>query len=70
MIYAQWALGQIGDTAIMIEKVAPFLRQQLTELEKCELIDMVDDAACAVPVSQRYGQRVRTLKQRLGLQVD
>jgi hypothetical protein len=70
MIYAKWAFGQIGDTAIVIEKVAPYLRQQLTELEKCELIDMVDDAACAVAVSQRYGQRVRKLKQRLGLQVD
>ncbi len=70
MIYAKWAFSQIGDTVIVIEKISPFLRQQLSELEKCELIDMVDDAASAVPVSQHYGQRVRKLKQRLGLQVD
>jgi hypothetical protein len=70
IIYAKWAFSQIGDTAVVIEKISPFLRQQLTELEKCELIDMVDKAATAVPVSHHYGQRVRKLKQRLGLQVD
>ncbi|WP_271897653.1 hypothetical protein [Candidatus Phyllobacterium onerii] len=70
MIYAKWAFSQVGDTATVIEKTSPFLRQQLNELEKCELIDMVGEAAAAVPVSHHYGQRVRKLKQRLGLQVD
>ena len=70
MIYAKWAFAQVGDTATVIEKISPFLRQRLSELEKCELIDMVGAAAAAVPVSQHYGQRVRKLKQRLGLQVD
>lgn len=70
MIYAKWAFSQIGDTPTVIEKISPFLRQQLSELEKYELIDMVEDAASAVSVSQHYGQRVRKLKQRLGLQVD
>lgn len=69
MIYAKWAFTQIGDTATVIEKTSPLLRQQLNDLEKCELIDMLGVAAAAVPVSHNYGQRVRKLKQRLGLQV-
>ncbi|ATU93990.1 hypothetical protein [Phyllobacterium zundukense] len=70
MIYAKWAFIQIGDTPTVIEKTSPFLRQRLNDLEKNELIDMVGVAAAAVPVSHHYGQRVRKLKQRLGLQVD
>lgn len=70
MIYARWAFAQIGDAQTVIEKTSPFLRQRLNDLEKYELIDMVGVAAAAVPVSQLYGQRVRKLKQRLGLQVD
>ena len=70
MIYAKWAFSQIGDTALVIEKVSPLLRQQLTEVEKFELIAMVDEAATAVPVSHHYGQRVQKLKQRLGLEID
>jgi hypothetical protein len=70
MICAKWAFTQIGDTATIIEKTSPLLRRQLNDLEKCELIDMVGAAAAAVPVSHHYGQRIRKLKQGLGLQVD
>jgi uncharacterized tellurite resistance protein B-like protein len=70
MIYAKWAITQIGDTATIIEKTSPLRRRQLNDLEKCELIDMIGAAAAAVPVSHHYGQRIRKLKQRLGLQVD
>lgn len=70
MIYAKWAFAQVGDTPTVIEKTSPLLRERLNDLEKYELIDMVGAAAAAVPVSQLYGQRVRKLKQRLGLQVD
>lgn len=70
VIYAKWAAGQIDDTVTVIEKTSPFLRQRLNEAEKRELIDMVGRAAAAVTVSPNYGQRVKKLKQKLGLEID
>lgn len=70
LIYAKWACEQIDNTVTVIEKTSPLLRQRLNDMEKRELIDMVGRAAAAVPVSQNYGQRLKKLKQKLGLEVD
>lgn len=70
VIYAEWAYRQIGNTATVIEKTSPLLRGQLNDMEKHELIDMVNKAAAAVSVSPHYSQRVKKLKQRLGLEID
>ncbi|MDQ0997377.1 putative tellurite resistance protein B-like protein [Phyllobacterium ifriqiyense] len=70
VIYAKWASSQIDDAVTVIEKTAPLLRQRLNDMEKLELIDMVGKAAAAVTVPPTYGQRVKKLKQKLGLEVD
>ncbi|MGO4447907.1 hypothetical protein AB4Y96_03190 [Phyllobacterium sp. TAF24] len=70
VIYAKWANDQIGDAVIVINKTSPLLRQQLNDVEKQDLIAMVAKAAAAVQTSPHYGQRVRKLKQKLGLEID
>lgn len=70
VIYAKWACNQIGDTVIVITKTSPLLRQQLNDVEKQDLIAMVGKAAAAVQTSPHYGQRVRKLKQKLGLEIE
>lgn len=70
VIYAKWATNQIGDVMIVINKTSPLLRQQLNDVEKQELVAMVGEAAAAVQISPQYGQRVRKLKQKLGLEID
>ncbi len=70
VIYARWACDQIGDTVTVIEKTTLFINQRLSEVEKCELLDMLEETAAAVPPTQHYKQRVRKLRQRLGFQVN
>lgn len=70
VIYAKWAVSQIDDAVTVIEKTAPLLRTRLNDVEKRELIDMVGRAAAAVTVPPTYGQRVKKLKQKLGLEID
>jgi uncharacterized tellurite resistance protein B-like protein len=64
---AEWAYRQIGNTATVIEKTSPLLRGQLNDMEKHELIDMVNKAAAAVSVSPHYSQRVKSSSKGSGL---
>ncbi|MBA8877973.1 hypothetical protein [Phyllobacterium myrsinacearum] len=50
--------------------MSPLQRQHLNEVEKQDLIAMLDTAAAAVQTSPHYGQRVRKLKQKLGLEIE
>lgn len=71
MTYAKWAVGQVDDTQVTIDKLGPFLATQLDEAEKNGLMQMarrVVTARGAALVSVE--QRLRRMRQKLGLQVD
>jgi hypothetical protein len=71
VIYARWAVSQINDTSITIDKLAPLLRDRLDFNERSHVLDMV---ARALPpgVSRPplFDQRIRRLRQRLGFEVN
>jgi hypothetical protein len=71
VIYARWAVSQITDTHIVIDKLGPFLREHLDPGERSDLLDMVGRAlpqgAARPPL---FDQRIRRLRQKLGFEID
>lgn len=70
MTYAKWAASQVVDVPLVIDRAGKFLDSRLNEVEKEQLISMVDK------VAEKSGQRpklhkIRTdkLRQKLGLTV-
>lgn len=71
MIYAKWATKQVPDAPLVIDRAGKFLASQLSATEIEQFLAMVDEIAgrCETP-PQFYSQRVRRLRQKLGLQID
>lgn len=71
IIYGTWAASQIGDANVVIDKLAPFLRDRLDESERHHLLEMTGDVAAAggdlPPQQDRHMQRLR---QKLGFQIN
>ncbi|MER9442437.1 hypothetical protein NKI79_13695 [Mesorhizobium sp. M0340] len=71
MIYAKWAASQIDDATVVIDKLAPFLRERLDAAERNDLLRMVSRAAEAggqnLPIPD---QRMLRLRQKLGFEVN
>lgn len=68
IVYANWASSQVADVTHVIDIAGKFLATRLDDNEKQELVDMVADA---VPVGKRheaFPQRIKRLRQKLGLQ--
>jgi uncharacterized tellurite resistance protein B-like protein len=71
VIYAKWAAAQIDDTTIVIDKLAPFLRERLDVSERNDLLQMVNRAAQAGEKRlQISDQRILRLRQKLGFEVN
>lgn len=71
VIYAKWAAGQIDDASTVIDKLGPFLSGKLTESEKIDLVAMVRRVALTEgPPLASLDQRMRRLRQKIGLQID
>jgi len=71
VIYARWAVSQIDDTSIAIDKLGPLLRDRLDFNERNDVLDMVDRALPpGVSRPPLFDQRIRRLRQRLGFEVD
>ncbi len=69
-VYGKWAAGQIDDTGIVIDKVAPFLAERLYANEKDGLLTMARNVfAAGGPDLPSGGQRLRRLTQKLGLEI-
>jgi uncharacterized tellurite resistance protein B-like protein len=70
LIYAKWAVSQIGDTAMTIDKLAPFLRDHLDLNERNDLLEMVGRALQPdLPRPPLLDQRMRRLRQKLGFEI-
>lgn len=70
IIYANWASSQVAEVTHIIDIAGKFLSTKLDENEKQELVSMVVDA---VPVGKRHAvfpERIKRLKQKLGLRAS
>ncbi|MER9950958.1 hypothetical protein [Mesorhizobium sp. M0047] len=71
VIYAKWAAAQIDDTTVVIDKLAPFLRERLDVAERNDLLQMVNRAAQGGEKRlQISDQRILRLRQKLGFEVN
>jgi uncharacterized tellurite resistance protein B-like protein len=70
VIYGKWAASQIDDANVVIDKLAPFLRERLDADEREELVTMVEGVARASGErSSAHDQHVRRLRQKLGFEI-
>jgi len=70
VIYAKWAASQI-DTTVVIDKLAPFLRERLDVAERNDLLQMVNRAAQGGEKRLEIAdQRMLRLRQKLGFEVN
>lgn len=68
--YAQWAVSQVGDAAVVIDTLAPLLRESLTDAEKGDLITMTRRVATADgPPLPKLETRMHRLRQKLAVVV-
>ncbi|AEH85550.1 hypothetical protein [Mesorhizobium opportunistum] len=71
VIYAKWAASQIDDTTIVIDKLAPFLRERLDVSERNDLLQMINRAAQGGEKRLEIAdQRILRLRQKLGFEVN
>lgn len=71
VVYAKWAAAQIDDTTIVIDKLAPFLRERLDVAERNDLLQMVNRAAQGGEKKLEIAdQRILRLRQKLGFEVN
>jgi hypothetical protein len=71
VIYAKWAASQIDDTTVVIDKLAPFLRERLDVAERNDLLQMVSRAAQGGEKRLEIAdQRMLRLRQKLGFEVN
>lgn len=70
MVYAKWASEQVATVTSVIDIAGKYLSEKLNEDEKLELIDMVIDAVPADKRHQAFPERLKRLRQKLGLLVN
>ncbi|MER9168083.1 hypothetical protein NKI12_12005 [Mesorhizobium australicum] len=71
VVYAKWAASQIDDTTIVIDKLAPFLRERLDPNERDDLLQMLNRVAQGGEQSLKIpDQRMLRLRQKLGFKVN
>lgn len=69
--YGKWATAQVDDAAVVIDKLAPFLRERLDEKEKNDLLTMIRRVATAGgPPLPMLEPRMHRLRQKLGVVVN
>ncbi|MDX8495728.1 hypothetical protein RFN29_29655 [Mesorhizobium sp. VK22B] len=71
VVYAKWAASQVDDTTIVIDKLAPFLRERLDPHERDDLLRMLNRVAQGGEQRLRIAdQRMLRLRQKLGFEVN
>ncbi|TPL92008.1 hypothetical protein FJ960_29205 [Mesorhizobium sp. B2-3-11] len=71
VVYAKWAASQIDDATVVIDKLAPFLRERLDVAERNDLLQMVNRVAQGGEQRlQISDQRILRLRQKLGFEVN
>ncbi|MBZ9707572.1 hypothetical protein LB543_12665 [Mesorhizobium sp. ESP7-2] len=71
VVYAKWAASQIDDTTIVIDKLAPFLRERLDPNERDDLLQMLNRVAQSGEQRLKIAdQRMLRLRQKLGFEVN
>jgi uncharacterized tellurite resistance protein B-like protein len=71
VVYAKWAAAQVDDATIVIDKLAPFLRERLDPHERDDLLRMLNRVAQGGEQSLKIpDQRMLRLRQKLGFEVN
>lgn len=70
IVYAKWASEQVATVTSVIDIAGKYLSQKLNEEEKLDLIDMVIDAVPQDKRHQAFPERLKRLRQKLGLLVN
>ncbi|MBZ9994713.1 hypothetical protein [Mesorhizobium sp. BH1-1-4] len=71
VVYAKWAATQIDDATIVIDKLAPFLRERLDPSERDDLLQMLNRVVQGGEQSLKIpDQRMLRLRQKLGFEVN
>jgi hypothetical protein len=70
MVYAKWASDQVATVTSVIDIAGKYLAEKLNEDEKIELVEMVKAAVPAEKRHQAFPDRIKRLRQKLGLQVN
>lgn len=69
LVYAKWASNQVANVTSVIDIAGTFLASKLSNEEKHQFVDMVLDAVPASKRHQFFPERIKRLKQKLGLEV-
>lgn len=71
VVYAKWAAAQVGDTTMVIDRLAPFLRERLDPNERDDLLRMLNRVAQGGEQRVKIAdQRMLRLRQKLGFEVN
>jgi hypothetical protein len=70
IVYAKWASEQVATVSSVIDIAGKYLSTKLDEEEKLDLIDMVIDAVPQDKRHQAFPERIKRLRQKLGLLVN
>ncbi|MDX8525285.1 hypothetical protein RFM68_12265 [Mesorhizobium sp. MSK_1335] len=71
VVYAKWAAAQVDDATMVIDKLAPFLRERLDPHERDDLLRMLNRVAQGGEQSLKIAdQRMLRLRQKLGFEVN
>jgi hypothetical protein len=70
MVYAKWASEQVATVSSVIDIAGKYLATKLNEEEKLDLIEMVIDAVPVEKRHQAFPDRIKRLRQKLGLLVN
>jgi hypothetical protein len=70
MIYAKWASGQMAEVPMVIDIAGRYLATKLNDKEKLDLIDMVIGAVPHDKRHEAFPERLKRLRQKLGLAVN
>ena len=69
IIYARWAVTQIDDTSMVIDKLGKFLRTRLNNEEKYEMLEMLEEANRSIAGSNNFPRSKIRLAGKMGIEI-
>jgi hypothetical protein len=68
MIYSKWAITQIGDPNMVIDKLGVFLKTQLEKPEKLRFLELLSEANSEIGGCYNFAATSKRLSRMMGLQ--
>lgn len=67
IVYARWAISQIGDPKMVIDKLGIFLKSQLSDDEKLKFLDLLEEANTKIGGCYNFAATNQRLANKMGL---